>query len=69
MKQRPKLHVVTDLTRFAEERAPIPSVHIDRNRITLPGLRFMGQEPHPLQSFDADEHAADLHLDIEVVRS
>ena len=54
MKQRPKLHVVTDLARSTKERDPIPSVHIDKNRITLPGLRFMGETPHPLQSFPPD---------------
>ena len=55
MKQRPKLHVVTDLVRTTEERAPIPSVHIDPRRITLAGLRFMGEQPHPSQLFEHDE--------------
>ena len=55
MKQRPKLHVVTDLVRTTEERAPIPSVHIDSRRITLARLRFMGEEPHPSQLFERDE--------------
>jgi hypothetical protein len=61
MKQRPKLHVVTDLAR--QQRAfnvvqtstgLVPSMHIDRNRITLPGLRFMGEEPHPAQLFERE---------------
>ena len=49
-KQRPKLHIVT------EAKAPVPSVFIDKRRITLPGLRFMGEEPHPVQlAIMADE--------------
>ena len=35
-----------DATRMG---AVVPSVKIDRDRITLPGLRFMGEEPHPSQ--------------------
>ena len=32
------------------------SVHVDKRRITLPGLRFMGEEPHPAQlAITADE--------------
>jgi len=54
MKQRPKLHVVTDLARPTVDRVPVPAVHIDRNRITLPGLRFMGEEPHPAQLFERE---------------
>jgi len=29
----------------------VPSIKVDRDRITLPGLRFMGEEPHPSQLF------------------
>lgn len=46
-RQRPKMHVVTDLVRTTEERAKPPPP--DKPRITLPGLRFMGQELHPAQ--------------------
>jgi hypothetical protein len=52
VKQRPKLHVVTDLVRTTVDRIPVPAVHIDRNRITLPRFRFMGEEPHPAQLFE-----------------
>lgn len=41
IKRRPKLHVVT------EAKAPVPSVFIDKRRITLARLRFMGEEPMP----------------------
>jgi len=55
MKQRPKLHIVTDLVRTTEERAPMPSVRIDPRRITLARLRFMDEEPHPSQLPGHDE--------------
>ena len=29
----------------------MPSIKIDRDRITLAKLRFMGEEPHPSQLF------------------
>lgn len=29
----------------------VPSIKIDRDRITLARLRFMGEEPHPAQIF------------------
>lgn len=73
-KQRIKLHIVTDLVRTTEERAPMPSVNIDKRRITLPGLRFMGEEPHPAQDFSegdaamTDEEIEKLQREIEMMR-
>jgi hypothetical protein len=51
VKQRPKLHVVT------EAKAPVPSVFVDKRRITLAKLRFMGEEPHPAQDFSRELEA------------
>ena len=49
-------NVVTDLVRTTGKPAVVPSVHIDKRRITLAGLRFMGEEPHPVQlAIMADE--------------
>jgi len=35
----------------------VPSVKVDRSRITLPGLRFMGDEPHPSQDLRRTDEA------------
>lgn len=52
----------------------MPSVNIDKRRITLPGLRFMGEEPHPAQDFSegdaamTDEEIEKLQREIEMMR-
>jgi hypothetical protein len=38
----------------AEATIIVPSVNIDKSRITLARLRFMGEEPHPSQLFERE---------------
>lgn len=44
---------------IATNTGAVPHVHIEKSRITLAGLRFMGEEPHPSQCFDCDCGAED----------
>jgi hypothetical protein len=66
MNRKQRMHIVhqrlIEATRVGRPPAqqPVPSVAIDRRRITLAGLRFMGEEPHPTQTMEYDDDQQDV---------